>query len=86
MTNSNDPAYPEILELAELSKNGGDVRYYRGLTKREYFAAMAMCGLAMKPNEKGEVELPFVVAELAKRYADALIAALTKAQEVKREF
>lgn len=41
MTNANEPAFP----------NEGTHQFaYNGLTKREYFAAMAMQGLLSNPN------------------------------------
>lgn len=50
---------------------------FNGLTKREYFAAMAMQGLlsSFKPIE---VQGPDERAEYAVKHADALFAALAK--------
>lgn len=52
-----------------------------GLTKREYFAVMAMQGLLACPvSQLGpQGEIPSNAAEAAVRYADALIEALNKA-------
>jgi hypothetical protein len=49
-----------------------------GLSKREYFAAMAMQGILANPsaNVQGEEQIPQVVAVMARQCADALIAAL----------
>jgi hypothetical protein len=44
-----------------------------GLTKREYFAAMAMQGILSQHDSR-----PSYTATLAVEYADALIAALNK--------
>lgn len=46
-----------------------------GLTKREYFAAMALNGAVSDPTRSGDVEY---FAYMAVRYADALIAELNK--------
>jgi hypothetical protein len=63
--NGNDSAYP--LEIAT-------GQYNSGLTKREFFAAMAMQGmLASSRFDQG----PRLVAEGATQYADALIERLS---------
>lgn len=74
MSAGNEPAYP--LDSADYRLNG-----WRGLTKRELFAAMAMQGMhasgLCKAGTKQEVpELLAVVATYAVNQADALIAAL----------
>lgn len=83
MNNAEQPAYPveithgetgEILG-AQLSNNTGMAL---GLSKREYFAGLAMASLARcfydgKLHEKR-------VAECAVKYADALLAELEKPQ------
>ena len=62
-TKPDDPAYP-------CSK-------IKGLTKREYFAAMAMTGyLASVPTDT--IERPEYAASHAVQYADALINELNK--------
>ena len=67
MTNAESPAYP-------ISHNG---MVWDGLTKREYFAAMAMQGiLASNRTQKTETSL----SKLAVYYADALIKALNENQ------
>lgn len=68
MDNGNEPAYP----LTEDSPRTGP-RTWFGLTKREYFAAMAMQG--MTSNNSITVE---TVAAWAVQYADALLAELGK--------
>lgn len=51
-----------------------------GLTKREYFAAMAMQGLIQRGfTEFGNYETAY--ASLATKYADALLAALENSDE-----
>lgn len=62
MTNPNDPAFPNKYSMGDGPE---------GLTKREYFAAMALCGFAPSLD-------PDYVAERAVKYADALIAELSK--------
>ena len=64
MTNPNDPAFPALYGQT----NGAD-----GLTKREYFAAMAMQGLLAKNG------FPVFEADLstkAVRIADSVMAFL----------
>lgn len=67
MTNGNDMAYP--LDAGEGILAGG-------LTKREYFAAMAMQG--MQADNPGLGCTPEYIAKYAVRMADALIAELNK--------
>lgn len=86
MTNPNDPAFltkPEVWYDRLPKDNSVDIR--SGLTKREYFAAMAMQGqLASMTN--AEVVKAFMAhgnpwewcANSAVKFADALIAELNK--------
>lgn len=75
-TNPNDPInaaldtnYREGVPSLELR--------YEGLTKREYFAAIAMQGhLSSMPS--GVIDKPEYVAIKSVAYADALIAELNK--------
>lgn len=85
MTNPNDPAFPEAKVV---ETNGTWINSISGgLTKREYFAAMAMQGII------GSSEFMRSIAEVAKKdpnsqtiilaqnallYADAIIAELSK--------
>jgi len=81
MTNPYDPAFP-----AEWTENGNThMVFAQGMTKREYFAAMAM--QAITSSSKGwknkvtdiEVEMsPEKIAVLAIDLADELIAELSK--------
>lgn len=73
MTNSSDSAAPIVIP------DGGDIDLaHYGLTKREYFAALAMQGLCANSsftwaiNQDPQEE----IAALAVAHADALIAAL----------
>lgn len=50
-----------------------------GLTKREYFAAMALQGLMA--NRTPDIDLCTSVADFAVYHADALIEALNKKEE-----
>ena len=72
-TNGNDPAMPTSDKV------------YGGLTKREYFAGLAMAQLIVRDNfsqndkEAGEPKrIAIRDAKTAIRYADALIAELSK--------
>lgn len=68
MTNPNDSVFPES-ELLE----GGTVTTVSGLTKREYFAAMALNGLLSQEDDYHRL------ADIkAVEFADALIAALNE--------
>lgn len=73
MTNPNDPAF--IDAMGEGFKNG--------LTKREYFAAMAMTGISIwdakvnDPINTGKIE---ELARACVAYADACIAELNKSE------
>ena len=58
MKNSESPVYP-----AEI-KNGECIFKYLGLTKREYFAGLAMQGLCADTNCKSSM-IPEIAVELA---------------------
>lgn len=70
-----EPAFPSAQNvIVGEYRTGG----HAGLTKREYFAAMALQGLLSRPIVHG---LPITIDERAHEalvYADALIAALEK--------
>lgn len=82
MTNGNDTAYPQTFDTPILEKickgfnDNGKNFEVGGLTKREYFAAMAMNGLCangiLKPNEVAEI------VERSAMLADGLINQLNK--------
>ena len=70
-TNGNEFAYP-IFDDAGLCHDNET-----GLTKREYFASMAMQGIAANPNLKKDGS-PEWVSEWSVKYADELVKALNK--------
>lgn len=70
MTQPNDPAFPV---------SPSDYSAKHGLTKREYFAAMAMSAIATDPalSKKG-------IIEASVEFADALISELNSTEDAKR--
>jgi len=68
-TTAGSPLNPQILKFGD-----GSMTVNMGLTKREYFAAMAMQNMTKIYRE----ESADVVARAAVGYADALIEALNK--------
>ena len=81
MTNPNDPVTAS--EHAIASGLGGTIEdewKHKGLTKREYFAAMAMQAIMGKEalSHPEHRHPKFVVCEAAVELADALIAKLNK--------
>lgn len=72
MSNANEPAFAAAAEWHPLHEIqiGGSV----GLTKRELFAAMAMQGFCS--SDKYSSTPDEIVADMSKRLADALLAAL----------
>ncbi len=85
MTKAYDPAFPYRQFIPpDFDEISGDIikafdRYLPGLTKREYFAAMAMQGLCLKTD--AHYEAGPCTAAIVKRsilIADALIAELGK--------
>lgn len=82
MSRGNEPAYP-----APNGTVNGNGDYcapdFPGMTLREHFAGLAMQGIMANPSgePKGDFELEHfakVVATMAVRHADALLAELTK--------
>jgi len=71
MTNANDVLNPSIAIL-----EGDIVTCRQGLTKREYFAAMAMQGLLANPKDRSNGL--YSVVEEATAYANNLIEQLNK--------
>ncbi len=67
-TAPNEPAFPEVQELPQFN------RHTYGLTKREYFAAVAVQGL-LASTSTGSYQL---FAEKAVKMADQLIIELNK--------
>jgi hypothetical protein len=66
--NHNDPAFPE-------TEHGFEVGH-TGLTKREYFAGFALCQVRQEAYMEGSLYAS--VAEQCVKFADALIAELSK--------
>lgn len=79
MTNGNDNAYPVTDTNSDMGIKRTEL--VGGLTKREYFAGLAMQGMIASCTS---VDFPFVTPEEAGinacKYADALIAELNKPQ------
>ncbi len=73
MDNGNKPAYPVIEENKEPNKSG--------LTKREYFAAMAMQGMIAGDSQWSQTHSQYRCAEIAVNYADELLLSLSQAKE-----
>ena len=71
MTNGNDSIHPLIVNI-----NGNNCMEYQGLTKREYFAAMAMQGFLS--NTASDVIPADFAAKKSVEYVDALIEQLNK--------
>jgi len=74
--NANESAFP----FEETGKS--NTSFSPGLTKREYFAAMAMQGLLANniyhnPNEKHKMIRADALAETACHYSDALLTQLS---------
>jgi hypothetical protein len=82
MTNPNDPAFPPKKFLNVNDNPIMDQLYdQRGLTKREYFAGLAMQGIIIvgeRLEDKPGAESRVYVAQTACKLADALIAELSK--------
>lgn len=75
MTDKTEPAYPQMKLF-----NGDGPPFYDytgGLTKREYFAAMAMQGM-IASNPGIQIKYPEKMAKIAVNYADHLIEELNK--------
>lgn len=81
MTRQDDPVSP----IGEIGENPNGDRWYKqngGLTKREYFAAVAMTGLCANTSGllKEVHKMGVSTAKLAVAHADNLIAALNEKQ------
>lgn len=75
MTNGNEPAYP-AMDFNHRGDGTGQLELrYNGMTKREFFAAMAMQGYMA--HQYTPHQNPEEIAEYALKCADALITALT---------
>lgn len=81
MKKGDQPAYPVTEETTDRIDAG--IAIYTGLTKREYFAAMAMQGLLSNPSiihihQKGAIDW---IAEHSILQADALLNQLEKEEK-----
>jgi hypothetical protein len=70
MTNGNDLSYP----FTTGDWDNAEIRHHLGLTKREYFAAMAMQGLCVSMSSSEAS----AIADESIKQADELIKALNK--------
>jgi len=80
MTNKNDMAMPGIEQSWAQQQNGSDVEvrtYKAGLTKREYFAAMALSGTDIYRVMLSGADVN-QIAEYVLSVSDAMIAELNK--------
>lgn len=84
MTNKKDYAFPFTCEIEYGDEGQTRTQIHSGLTKREYFAAMAMQGLLTRVPERssGETDLGVIesdrIAEESVIMANKLIAAINK--------
>lgn len=84
MENKNKPVYPVVMQqISECdyraAKPNDDIRFQRpmeGITKREYFAAMAMQGLVIWDQSQNNTNE--WIAKEAVALADALLVQLDK--------
>ena len=86
MRNADKPVYPDIRKVNNNDYKGLVIENYTGLTKREYFAAMAMQGLLSNPNTARQIQQEFgqvtadaangVVCATALNIADKLLKQL----------
>lgn len=87
MTNKDEPAFPA--EWTEVDEKGQTrMLFSQGITKREYFAAMALQGLQYQVAKNRDeyqsritqtiIWTPKVASKFALEQADALIAELNK--------
>lgn len=81
MTNPNDPAFPRSRPEGMINPNDPDALYWercaKGLSKREFFAAMALNGLLTNTKWARECKATQCAIE-AVEAADALLAELSK--------
>lgn len=90
MTNPNDPANPTFEEFRARKENE-TIGHFHGLTKREYFAAMAMEGcigneallkfIDNTAHKSKAIDTHQGIANFAINTADALIFALNESQK-----
>lgn len=81
MTNAEQLAFP-MNELRVYGPNPGEpICTHYGLTKREYFAGVALQGLLAEGSQITEADSIAGYAHDAVRFADALLAALNAEKE-----
>jgi hypothetical protein len=74
-TQANDSINPQIETIERAGEQFyTDIFSTGGLTKREYFAAMAMQGILASSADRGET----AAGNMAVKFADAIIQALNK--------
>lgn len=71
MTNPNDSAFPEVQDVPQFNHHS------YGLTKREYFAVLALQGLNANNDSRRTLTIAMLV-DLSVMHADALIEELNK--------
>jgi len=83
-TNPNQP----ISAFTELDEQGRPYQFYKGLTKREHFAGLALQGLLSKEGyydriicEGGDITERAKIAQAAVIMADLVIAELNRTQD-----
>jgi hypothetical protein len=74
MTNAKDEISPVLQFVTKYGSNWRVDYKQEGLTKREYFAAMAMQGVIS--NSWEGLQNPLITAQYAVKYADELIDVL----------
>jgi len=83
MNNANEPAFPDPFRANDPEKYKTEpMDMPTGLTKREYFAAMAMQGILANTSE--EFINSSAIANVAVRCADALLLALSKPENTEQ--
>jgi hypothetical protein len=78
--NADKPAAP-VLHTIDGNWNKEPIDEYKGLTKREHFAAMAMQGIASNHRLVDDAGAAKWVASQSLAYADALLEALEKGND-----
>lgn len=75
-TEGNEPISPTMRDIKNIEQYGVHSWQFNGLTKREYFAAMAMQGIMVFGGEDTRKD-----ANLCVQMADALINALNQKEK-----
>lgn len=72
----SDGAFPMSVKLEYSEDKQAAIAYRKGLTKREYYASLAMSSMAARLTKLNAPDVDFIAHESV-RMADALIEALT---------